>query len=336
MVIIAIIVVALLIIAAATHPKTLKLSQFEISRREKAGLLSEIDSKRAKYASDIATLIRLKSALLLVIFVPCSIAAFGWIIGIALSAVLALEYQAVARLKPVRALADKLYSLYEKYLLVFPEKAQWFFKWFKTIDESLKENQQIELFSKDELSELLQRSPNILSKSEARLVDGALSFGGKSVKDIMTPRSVIESIGQNELLGPVVLSDLHKTGHSRFPVIDGDIDHVVGVLYVRDLLTIDGSKNSNKVSEVMDKTVCFIREDQTLDQALAAFLKTQKLLFIVVNEFRETVGLLSLEDVIEELLGQKINDEFEKHSDLRAVAERNPRKNNTPDKAKNV
>lgn len=86
----------------------------------------------------------------------------------------------------------------------------------------------------------------------------------------------------------------------------------------------------------MDKEVCFIREDQMLDEALAAFLKTQKLLFIVINEFRETVGILSLEDVMEALLGQKITDEFEQHSSLRAVAERNPRKNNSPVSARNV
>lgn len=336
MVIITIAVALLLVIIAATQPVVTRLSQFELERRRKANTLPHIDSQRAEYAADITTLMRLLSALLLVVFVPCSIAAFGWIVGIIASVVLAIEYQAIARLGFFRSIANKVYSLYEKYLLLFCEKARWFFTWFRAVDDSLKTGQQVELFSKEELVETLKRSPTILSKSEARLVDGALSFSAKTVKDIMTPRSVIDSISHEELLGPVTLSELHKTGHSRFPVIDGDMDHVVGVLYVRDLLAVDGTKNSQKVSEVMDRTVCFIHEDQTLDQALAAFLKTQKLLFVVVNEFRETVGLLSLEDIIEELLGQKINDEFEKHSDLRAVAARNPRKNNTPDKAKNV
>ena len=59
------------------------------------------------------------------------------------------------------------------------------------------------------------------------------------IDEIMTPRSMIESVPMNELLGPLVLDDLHKKGYSRFPVIDGDIDHVVGVLRIQDLLTID-------------------------------------------------------------------------------------------------
>ncbi|OYW41827.1 hypothetical protein B7Z28_02085 [Candidatus Saccharibacteria bacterium 32-45-3] len=86
----------------------------------------------------------------------------------------------------------------------------------------------------------------------------------------------------------------------------------------------------------MDGEVCFIRDDQNLAHALKAFIKTEKLLFIVVNQYRETVGLLTLEDVIESLIGQKINDEFEHYTDLRAVAEQNISHNNSPDGARDV
>lgn len=78
----------------------------------------------------------------------------------------------------------------------------------------------------------------------------------------------------------------------------------------------------------MDKKVFYIHQDQSLQQALAAFLRTRHHLFVVINEYRETVGLLSLEDVIEALLGRKINDEFDVYDDLRKVAEVNPQKNN--------
>jgi CBS domain containing-hemolysin-like protein len=86
----------------------------------------------------------------------------------------------------------------------------------------------------------------------------------------------------------------------------------------------------------MKPRVLYIREDQTLQHALAAFLRTHHHLFIVVNEFRETVGLVTLEDVIEALLGRKIIDEFDAHDDLRAVALRNPRDNNEPEKGQDV
>jgi magnesium and cobalt transporter len=152
----------------------------------------------------------------------------------------------------------------------------------------------------------------------------------------MTPRGVIDTIGKKELLGPLVLDDLHKTGHSRFPVTDGDIDHIVGVLHIQDLLVLDARQRSATAEKAMEPRVFYIREDQTLDHALTAFLRTRHHLFVVVNEFRETVGIVSLEDVIETLLGRKIVDEFDAHEDLRAVAARNPRGNNEPQKHEDI
>lgn len=336
MLILCLVIVVLLLVMAATRPFAVNLSDFELRRREKAGLITDLDLRRANAYADILVVLRLEVTVLLVLLVPVSISAFGWVIGILLSVVVALEYQTVARFGPIRLLADKLYELYEPYLLSFSEKAKWFFRLFASTEDSLSVRAEPSLSSKEELKRAIKNSPEIISEFETRLIKSALKFESRLVDDIMTPRSMIDSIDHKELLGPITLTDLHKTGHSRFPVTDGDIDHIVGILYVRNLLTVDGSKNSKKVSQVMDKEVCFVREDQTLDEALAAFLKTQKLLFVVINEFRETVGVLSMEDVIEALLGQRINDEFEQHSSLRAVAERNPRKNNSPASAKDV
>jgi CBS domain containing-hemolysin-like protein len=136
-------------------------------------------------------------------------------------------------------------------------------------------------------------------------------------------------------LGPLTLNDLHKTGHSRLPVINGDIDHVVGILNLKGLLALD-IKRSTTAEKAMDPKVYYIRADQVLQHALAAFLRTKHQLFIVVNEYRETVGLLTLEDAIEALIGRKIVDEFDAHDDLRAVALRNPRDNNRPNISENV
>ena len=111
---------------------------------------------------------------------------------------------------------------------------------------------------------------------------------------------------------------------------------VVGMLYIQDLLTINRSSTSKRARTVMEKKVYYIREDQTLQHALAAFLRVRHHLFIVVNEFRETVGIVSLEDVIERMLGHKIIDEFDAHEDLRRVAQRNPRHNNRTKHARDV
>ncbi len=86
----------------------------------------------------------------------------------------------------------------------------------------------------------------------------------------------------------------------------------------------------------MEKKVYYINQAQTLQHALAAFLSTQHHLFVVVNGYRETAGILTLEDCIEALLGRKIIDEFDTHDDLRVVASRNAKQHNNPPHATNV
>lgn len=184
------------------------------------------------------------------------------------------------------------------------------------------------LNSQDELLELIRRSPGVLSAEEQQRLIASLAFDARHVSDIMTPRSMINAVPLGETLGPLVLDELFKTGHSRFPVFDGDLDHIVGMLYLHDLL--DLRKGSQPAKKAMQTKVYFVREDRDLSHALHGFLKTRHHLFVVVNEYRETVGLLSLEDVLEALLGAKIVDEFDAFDDLRAVAEHNPKSNNEP------
>jgi magnesium and cobalt transporter len=191
------------------------------------------------------------------------------------------------------------------------------------------------VYSKDELVDVLVRSTGVLSKDETTHLRAGLDFASMRVNNVMTPRSVMESVDADEIIGPVLLDSLHKTGHSRFPVVDGDADHVVGMLYLHDLLE-NSDKSMKTVREAMQPKVFYIHEDQTLEHALHAFLRTRRHLFVVVNDYRETVGLLSLEDALEALLGKKIVDEFDRFEDLRAVAAHNPRANNLPDSRSDV
>ncbi|HUC96386.1 MAG TPA: CBS domain-containing protein, partial [Candidatus Saccharimonadales bacterium] len=189
--------------------------------------------------------------------------------------------------------------------------------------------------SRQELQYLVDASVGVLSSDEKNLIVHSLSFGDQLVSSVMTPRSMIDSIKSSEFLGPLTLDDLHKTGHGKLPVIKNDVDHVIGILNLQSLLALD-IKRSTTAEKAMDPKVFYIRQEQSLQHALAAFLRTKHNLFIVVNEFRETVGLLSLEDVIEALLGRKIVDEFDNHDNLREVALRNPHGNNYPKKREDV
>lgn len=323
-----------LVLIAAVVPKPSEVGVFELERRTEAGdhrVINEL--RRERLLPDIVSLQRIVVSVLLVAAVALSIVAFGWFIGLIVAVVIALEYGAVARVASIRSYANKWYEKYEAELLRFVEKGARVFTFLRT---AVPEPILPRLHSKQELAHLVSESSGILSPDDKKMIINGLEADTRQVKEIMTPRSVIDSIARKEHLGPLVLDDLHKTGHSRFPVIEGDIDHVVGVLHIRDLLTIDAKRKSTSVEKAMDPRVFYIKENQTLQHALAAFLKTHHHLFVVVNEFRETVGLLSLEDVIEAWLGRKIIDEFDAHEDLRVVAGRNPRGNNHSDTSTDV
>ena len=333
-VIILVVVFALLLLVAGVRPLRTSLSQFELSRRQNVGDASAVAmARREKLLDDVISLQRTGVALLLVVAVMLSVAAFGWLIGTLVAVAIALEYGAIARLQPVQVRAQRLYERYETTILNFIEKFP--FAWRLLRGVSLEMSQRTKLDSREELEHLVTESGTLLDGNERKLILHSLKFNDRTVSEVMIPKSMIDSIDKKELLGPLVLDDLHKTGHSRFPVIDKDIDHVVGMLHIQDLLTIS-AKRSETVEKTMMPRVFYIREDQTLQHALSAFLRTHHHLFVVVNEYRETVGLVSLEDVIEALLGRKIVDEFDAHDDLRAVALRNPRGNNHTSTGKDV
>lgn len=319
--ILAVIVAVALVLVASISPNVASISSFEVKRRKDAGDTHvEIDFLRESLFRDVLSIQRVLQAALLVIFVLTSVGAFGWFMGSVIAIVAALWYGSVARLSFVSSFGQKLYGKYELVILAFLQKHAGIVKWVRSVIPASKE---VHLTSKDELEYLVHNAHQVLSADEQRLIISSLSFETKLVGDIMTPKSVVDTVSQSELLGPLVLDGLHKTGHSRFPVINGDIDHVVGILHLRDVLTVDGTrKHTSRVDSAMSKNVYYIREDHNLDQALSAFLKTHHHLFVVINEFRETVGIVTLEDTLEALLGRKIIDEFDAHDDMRAVAAR--------------
>jgi CBS domain containing-hemolysin-like protein len=310
------------------------MSLFELERRARENDTAAIKTlQRESLLGDILSLQRLVSAFLLVVFVALSIATFGWFFGVIIAVFIALEAGAIARVPLWRHPVQKLYEQHEADILHFIEKFASVFRLMRSSMPDVPQHEQLD--SREELQHLVAQSGALLSGDEKKLIEHGLAFESRHVHEIMTPRGVIDSISKKELLGPLVLDDLHKTGHSRFPVTDGDIDHVVGMLQVHNLLTLD-TKRSLTAEKAMEPRVFYIKEDQTLQHALAAFIRTHHHLFVVVNEYRETVGILSLEDVIEALLGRKIIDEFDTHDDLRVVAMRNPRANNHPDTREDV
>ncbi len=178
------------------------------------------------------------------------------------------------------------------------------------------------LYTKDDIVELIDKQKiqidNRITKEELQIVKHALGFGDKQVNEVMTPARVIKKVSVVDLIGPILMGELHASGHSRFPVYDGDKENIVGTLYLRDAIR---AKAGGFVKDVMRKDVFYVNEKQSLARVLDAFIKTKHHLFLVVNSFEEIVGLITLEDIIEQILGKNIIDEFDQYDDLRAVAQ---------------
>lgn len=175
----------------------------------------------------------------------------------------------------------------------------------------------------DLLEQQLVQPDNRIEKAELDIALHALTFGDKKIGEHMIPRRVVKAVSVDDQLGPVLMDELHTSGHSRFPVYEAKPDNIVGTLYLRDLLH---AKQGGAVRSRMASKVFYVHEDQSLQDALQAILKTHHQLFIVVNSFEEYVGIITIEDILEQILGQPIIDEFDQYGDLRAVAARAAKK----------
>lgn len=173
------------------------------------------------------------------------------------------------------------------------------------------------------LEQQLVQPDNRIEKTELDIALHALTFGDDTIGMHMTPKRVVKQVSADEPLGPVIMDELHASGYSRFPVYEDKKDNIVGTLHLRDLIN---SSHSGNVSKLTAKGAAYIHEDQSLHDALQAILRTHQHLFIVVNSFEEFVGIITIEDILETILGSPIIDEFDRYDDLRAVAARAARK----------
>ena len=140
-----------------------------------------------------------------------------------------------------------------------------------------------------------------LSLSEIRILSKVLDFAQKKVYDVMIPKSKAVTISISDTLSPVVLNELHKSGHERFPVLGEDGKSVVGILSMHDLMDI---KHHSAVEEIMMQKVYFVEEDRDLNHVLQIFYKTKQSVFVVIDTASKMVGIISIEDIVQQLLGK--------------------------------
>ena len=163
-------------------------------------------------------------------------------------------------------------------------------------------------FSVDQLSQALDlTSSEGTSHGEQKILQGIVSFGNTDTKQVMNPRIDIFALEISATFAEILPKIIEK-GFSRIPIYHDSIDHIEGVLFVKDLIPHIDKKEFNW--KTLLRAPCFVPENKKLDDLLKDFQSMKNHLVIVVDEYGGTAGLVSLEDVIEEIVGD-ISDEFD-------------------------
>jgi putative hemolysin len=172
------------------------------------------------------------------------------------------------------------------------------------------------LFSEEELRTLAEVSEEhgVLEEDEREMIHSIFEFGETEAGEIMVPRIDMIAVPQDERVDKVIQT-IREHGHSRIPVYDKDVDHIVGIMYAKDLIGTNTNGHSGKpVSEVM-REAYFVPESKRIATLLKEFQKNKIHMAIVVDEYGGTEGLVTMEDVIEEIVGE-IHDEFDTEEEI--------------------
>ena len=191
--------------------------------------------------------------------------------------------------------------------------------WFERITQALSGEPQ----NREELIEELRHAQanGLMSNDTLSMVEGAIEVADLTVADVMIPRAQMVSLPVDAPL-PQILSDVLESGHSRFPVHAGDKDEILGILLAKDLLRCFSEGATCQITTLL-RPVTMIPESKRLNILLKEFRLSRNHMAIVVDEYGGVAGLVTIEDVLEQIVGD-IDDEHDDDDDEGTMIEAGP------------
>ena len=191
----------------------------------------------------------------------------------------------------------------------------------QAITRYLKKDKSLPVFSRAEFLAMTEmgRAEGQLDEREAAVINNLLSLNRLRVYDVMTPRPVVVGGEQTETVEEF-LADNPDLPFSRLPVYEAVIDKVTGVVFKDDLLGAMGTGDGQRTLAELEREALFIPESLSLARALSQLLEHRQQLAVVVDEYGVTAGVITVEDVLETLLGLEIMDEKDSVADLQRFA----------------
>jgi CBS domain containing-hemolysin-like protein len=178
----------------------------------------------------------------------------------------------------------------------------------KTI--GIKPMNETEIHSEEELKLIIAESEEggAIEQSERELIQNVFDFDDRIVRQVMVPRLKISAISLHSPI-PEVMNLLLTEAYSRYPVYEDTLEEIVGIVHAKDILSLFMQKNDKGLKDIM-RPVHFVPETKPIDSLLREFQKRKTQMAVVVSEFGGTIGLVTLEDILEELVGE-IQDEHD-------------------------
>ncbi len=193
-------------------------------------------------------------------------------------------------------------------------------RWLKRLTQGLAAEPQ----DRAELLTLLRDAGErgLVDSDALSMIEGVLDVSDLQVRDIMVPRAQMVFIRRDERAA-AILPKVVESGHSRFPVMDEDRDDIVGILLAKDLLRLTVEKRERFDIREFMRPALFVPESKRLNVLLREFRRNRNHMAIVVDEYGGVSGLVTIEDVIEQIVGE-IDDEYDVEDDqnIRRDAER--------------
>ncbi|MCK4309147.1 MAG: HlyC/CorC family transporter, partial [Candidatus Atribacteria bacterium] len=168
------------------------------------------------------------------------------------------------------------------------------------------------------------KDEGVIEEEEKEMIRNIFEFGDTMVKEVMVPRVDVDCIPSDTKLD-MILNLIKKYGHSRIPVYEDTIDDIIGILYAKDLLAVYEQWFKSKEKFYLKKIIrraYFVPENKKIDELLDIFQRDKIQIAIAIDEYGGTAGLVTMEDVVEEIVGEII-DEYDKEIKLYEIIDNN-------------
>jgi CBS domain containing-hemolysin-like protein len=171
------------------------------------------------------------------------------------------------------------------------------------------------LHSPEELELIISESVEggMLNQAEEELIRNIFDFSERQVHQVMTPRPKVEAIPHDMPL-PELLEYVTKSNYSRFPVYEGDLDHIIGIVHFKDLVCQHLRRKGSFDIRLLLRPIQVVPEHYPVERLLTAFRRRRLHMGIVLDEFGGSAGIVTLEDLIEEVVGE-VRDEFDREKE---------------------